>query len=128
VGHLGTASRAARPHVVPVCFALLDESTLVFAVDDKPKPRSRPLRRLQNLVENDRFCFLVDHWDEDWRQLGFLLIEGSGTPCSDAARSRRAIESLRERYRQYVEMHLSADAHAVIELHIERIHRWGRIG
>lgn len=126
--HLATADRGGAPHVVPVCFAILDARTLVFAVDDKPKSRARPLKRLRNLAENPRFALVADRWDEDWNRLGYLLVSGRGSPSSAPARRRAAIAALRERYRQYVEMGLDADRHAVIELAIERVHRWGTAG
>ena len=123
--HLATASADGRPHVVPVCFALLDDATVVFAIDEKPKPRGRALRRLRNLSENDRFSLLVDRWDEDWSRLAFLMIEGRGALSEDAARSAAAIDALRARYPQYVRMGLIVGRHPVVELAIERVHRWG---
>lgn len=127
VAHLATADGEGRPHVVPVCFAVLDARSLAFAIDDKPKPRGRPLKRLRNLAENDRFALVVDRWDEDWRRLGYLLLAGRGAPCVEPERRRLAVQWLRERYPQYVAMGLEAERHAVIELAIERVHRWGAL-
>jgi len=42
IAHLATADRRAVPHVVPVCFAVL-EPTLYITIDEKPK--RRPPRR-----------------------------------------------------------------------------------
>lgn len=125
--HLATASAAAVPHVVPVCFAVLDTRTLVFAIDDKPKAPDRRLRRLTNLEQNPRFALLVDHWDEDWRGLGYVLVSGHGAPAHDASARAAAVDALRARYPQYVAMDLDARRHQVIELAIERVHVWGRI-
>ncbi len=127
VGHLATASRAATPHVVPVCFAVLDATTVVFAVDGKPKRAGSTLRRLRNLAENDRFALLVDRWAEDWSRLGYLLLSGRGAPCATASRAAASVAALRARYPQYVAMGLEAGRHVVIELSIERIHRWGEL-
>lgn len=128
VAHLATADGDARPHVVPVCFAVLDERTLAFAVDDKPKSRARPLKRLRNLAENPRFALVADRWDEDWSRLAYLLVTGRGAACEDAKRARRAIDALRARYPQYAAMDLAPDRHPVIELAIESVHRWGPVG
>lgn len=125
--HLATASAGGAPHVVPVCFAVLDEETLVFAVDDKPKDRSRPLRRLRNLAENDRFALVVDRWDEDWDRLAYALLHGRGRPLPPSDRRRAAIDALRARYPQYVDMGLGASRHEVIELRVERVHTWGAL-
>ena len=126
--HLSTASADGAPHVVPVCFAVLDERTLVFAVDDKPKRRDRRLKRLRNLDENPRFALVVDRWDEDWRRLGYVLIAGRTEPLADAARREAAVRALRERYPQYVAMGLDAAAHDVVALAVERVHVWGDVG
>jgi PPOX class probable F420-dependent enzyme len=128
VAHLATASAAGEPHVIPVCFAVLDERTLVFAIDDKPKSRERAPKRVRNLAENERFALVVDRWDEDWTRLGYLLVFGRGGVCHDPTRAARAVELLRRRYPQYVAMALDAARHPVIELHVERTHRWGAIG
>jgi nitroimidazol reductase NimA-like FMN-containing flavoprotein (pyridoxamine 5'-phosphate oxidase superfamily) len=36
VAHLATADRRAAPHVVPVCFAMSND-TLYVTIDEKPK-------------------------------------------------------------------------------------------
>lgn len=122
--HLATADRAGRPHVVPLCFAVLDPQTLVFAIDDKPKSRTRPLKRLRNLAQNPRFALVVDRWDEDWSRLGYLLISGSAAEVEDLERRRAAIDALRARYPQYIAMGLDAERHPVYALHVEDVHGW----
>lgn len=125
--HLATAGADGAPHVVPVCFALLDDATLVFAVDDKPKARGRKLKRLRNLEANPRFALVVDRWDEDWGRLGYVLLSGRGALVGDPARRATAVRALRARYPQYVEMGLDPGRHAVVELGIEKVHVWGHI-
>lgn len=125
--HLATAGGDGAPHVVPICFAVLDAATLVFAVDDKPKAPGRTLKRLRNLTENPRFALVVDHWDEDWGRLGYVLVSGRGGQPRDAARRAAAVQALRARYPQYVAMDLDAARHAIVELAIERVHVWGRL-
>jgi PPOX class probable F420-dependent enzyme len=124
--HLATASGAGEPHVVPVCFALLDDATLVFAIDDKPKAAGRKLKRLRNLDENPRFALVVDRWDEDWSGLGYVLVSGRACALADAARRDAALQALRARYPQYVAMGLG-ERHALVALTIERVHPWGRV-
>jgi PPOX class probable F420-dependent enzyme len=128
VAHLSTSDAAGRPHVVPLCFAVLDAATLVFAVDDKPKSTARPLKRLRNLAANPVFALVADRWDEEWSRLAYLLISGRSAECRDPERRRRAIAALRERYPQYVAMGLDAERHQVIELAVESVHRWGAVG
>lgn len=124
--HLATASRAGEPHVVPICFAVLGDDALVFAIDDKPKDRTRPLKRLRNLAENERFALVVDVWDEDWTKLAYVLVHGSGGPLPAGERRVRAVAALRARYPQYVAMGLDERAE-VIELRVQRTHLWGAV-
>ena len=52
VAHLATADARARPHVIPVCFAI-EDVTLYITIDEKPKARSpTALKRLRNIAEN----------------------------------------------------------------------------
>ncbi len=124
--HLATASAAGEPHVVPVCFALLDDATLAFAIDDKPKAAGRKLKRLRNLDENPRFALVVDHWDEDWGRLGYVLVSGRAGELGDPTRRTLALQALRARYPQYVAMGLG-ERHAIVALAIEGVHSWGRL-
>ena len=73
VGHLGTVDDAGRPHVVPVCYAFAG-ATLYITIDDKPKRRDRPLRRLRNIAGNPNIMVTVDHYDEDWSQLAWVML------------------------------------------------------
>ena len=52
VGRLGTVTPAGRPHLVPCCFALVDDVAFT-AVDDKPKSTFN-LRRLENIRRHRR--------------------------------------------------------------------------
>lgn len=126
VAHLATANSEAHPHVIPLCYAILDERTLVFAIDGKPKKAGR-LRRLRNLDENPRFALVVDQWDEDWSRLAYVLVEGAGRALSEPERKREAIGRLRARYPQYVEMALDVGAE-LVELRVESVRRWRASG
>jgi PPOX class probable F420-dependent enzyme len=74
VGRLATASGDGDPHVIPVCF-VFDGTHLYSAIDAKPKRVAPPrLRRVQNLRANPRASLLVDHYDEDWTRLRYVLV------------------------------------------------------
>ena len=122
VGRLATADAAGRPLVVPVCFAF-DGEALYSAVDDKPK-RTRDRRRLRNVAENPRAALVVDHWDEDWSRLAWVIVEGAADVLRGGAEARRAIERLREKYAQYRAMELGGDEGVVLRLRPERILAW----
>lgn len=74
VARLATVGADARPHLVPIVFAV-DGDTLVNAVDEKPKA-SRRLKRLENVAANTAVSVLVDHYDEDWTRLWWVRLDG----------------------------------------------------
>lgn len=121
VGHLATASAAAVPHIVPVCFAV-EGDVLYTAIDEKPK-RGGELRRLRNIAENPAVAFLADHYDEDWSRLGWLRLDGRGELLHEGAEFERALHALRDRYVHYATMKLSP----VIAVHITHAHSWGNL-
>ena len=76
IAHLATADKHAVPHVVPVCFAILDR-TLYITIDEKPKRRPGiALKRLKNIAENPAVAVVVDRYDEDWARLGWIMLRG----------------------------------------------------
>ena len=76
VARLATADRDGQPHVVPFCYALLDDD-LYFVIDDKPKRTHRQLRRLQNIHDNPRVAVVIDDYADDWTQLAYLMLRGA---------------------------------------------------
>jgi len=99
VGRLATVDASGTPHLVPLVFAL-DETTIVWAVDQKPK-RSRDLKRLANIRANPNVELLVDHYDEDWTALWWVRASGPCRVLSDHREVDRAIELLLTKYEQH---------------------------
>lgn len=128
VGHLATADHAGVPHVVPVCYAVANE-TVYITVDEKPKRRDIPLKRVRNILENPRFSFVVDRWDEDWTRLGWIMLRGAAEILTSGAEHApehdRAQALLRERYPQYRTMAL--EELPVLALRIASITGWGNL-
>ena len=124
VGHLATANRAGVPHLVPVCYAVA-ETPVYITIDEKPKRRDIPLKRVRNLLENPRFSFVVDRWDEDWRQLGWVMLRGGAEILESGPEHDRAQALLRERYPQYRTMAL--EDLPVLALRIARAASWGNL-
>src|SRR5262245_54271158 len=75
VGRLATADGRGAPHVVPVCFGVAQD-TLYITVDEKPKRPGRPLKRVRNIIENPAVALVVDHYDEDWARLAWVMVRG----------------------------------------------------
>jgi len=124
VGHLATADRNGTPHVIPVCYAAA-EDTLYVTIDEKPKRRDVPLKRLRNILENPNAAFVADHYDEDWTRLGWVMLRGAAEILYDGPEHDRAQAMLRERYPQYRAMNLAELP--VIALRIERATSWGNL-
>ena len=102
VGRLATVRPDGRPHVVVVTFALLDDDTVVTAVDAKPK-RSQGLQRLSNIAAHPAVSLLVDHYDEDWTQLWWVRVDGIAEVVSEEPRRSRLVAPLVAKYPQYAE-------------------------
>src|SRR6185437_12675988 len=99
VAHLATISDSGAPHVVPICFAL-EGDHLYFAVDAKPK-RTRDLMRLRNIAANPAVSVLVDHYEEEWRGLWWVRLDGNATVIDSGREFEHALDLLVARYPQY---------------------------
>lgn len=106
-GRLATVDPHGQPHVVPICYALVD-GILYTPIDEKPKSGDpRELRRIRNILANPHVCLVVDHYeDEDWSQLAWLQVRGLATLVEAPDERARALAALRARYRQYQTMAL----------------------
>jgi PPOX class probable F420-dependent enzyme len=122
VGRLATADAAGQPLVVPVCY-VYDGARCYSAVDAKPK-RTRDLKRLRNLADNPRVSLAVDHYDEDWRALRYVIVQGRGDVLESGAEFSRAVDLLVAKYPQYGELRLDRTAGAVVRVTPERILSW----
>jgi PPOX class probable F420-dependent enzyme len=122
VGRLATADASGAPFLVPVCFALA-EASLYITIDQKPKRRDRPVKRVRNILENPRAAFAVDRWDEDWTRLGWVMLRGPAEVLETGVEHDRAQDLLRERYQQYGAMNLAGLP--VIALRVAHVASWG---
>jgi PPOX class probable F420-dependent enzyme len=122
VGHLATADAGGAPFLTPVCYGLSGD-TLYITIDEKPKRRGVPLKRVRNILENPNVAFLVDRYDEDWIRLGWVMLRGPAEILHDGAEHDAAQALLRDRYVQYRSMNL-ADL-PVIALRVAHVASWG---
>lgn len=123
VARLATVSADARPHIVPITFAMLGDDRLVTAVDHKPK-RTTALRRLANLSANPAASLLVDHYSDDWEALWWARADGAGRVV-EAAQAPEAIDALVARYPQY---RSQPPEGPVIVITVERWSGWSATG
>jgi PPOX class probable F420-dependent enzyme len=101
LAHLATIDSDGRPHLVPVCF-VLDDETLYSAVDRKPKTSTR-LRRLDNIRQHPAVAVLVDHYEEDWSRLWWVRLRGEARVIEAGRERDRGFGLLLEKYAQYRE-------------------------
>jgi coenzyme F420-0:L-glutamate ligase/coenzyme F420-1:gamma-L-glutamate ligase len=106
VGRLATADSSGQPHVIPIVFAA-DGEKIYTPLDKKPK-RMPPnqLKRVRNLVENPRLAFVVDHYEEDWSKLAWMLVKGTGELVENGEAYEVGVRLLEEKYPQYKRMPL----------------------
>jgi PPOX class probable F420-dependent enzyme len=125
IAHLATADSRAVPHVVPVCF-VMSEDTLYITIDEKPKRQpGAALKRLRNIAENPAVAVVADRYDEDWSQLGWVMLRGHAEVLTDGTEHHDAQALLRARYPQLKAMQIAQ--HPVIAVRIERTTSWGNL-
>ena len=122
VGHLATADGGGAPFLTPVCFGLSGD-TLYVTIDEKPKRRDVPLKRVRNILENPNVAFLADRYDEDWARLGWVMLRGRADILDAGEEYDRAQALLRDKYPQYRAMNLAGLP--VIALRITHVASWG---
>jgi PPOX class probable F420-dependent enzyme len=126
VAHLATADGQGSPHVIPVCYAF-DGQRFYTPLDEKPKRvTGSQLRRVRNIEARHEASLVIDHYDDDWTRLGYVLIHGLAdllSPAADAQTHAHALRLLRERYVQYRTMAL--ELYPVIVIIPDRITSWG---
>ena len=121
-GHLATADANGQPHVIPVCYAF-DGTSIYSVLDAKPKTTPlRKLRRVRNILNNPQVSLVVDHYEEDWKQLQYILVSGNAELLESGDEWAKAIAILREKYPQYESMDL--DESPVIKITPARFAPW----
>lgn len=124
IGQLATADRTGAPHLVPLCF-VYDGQTIYSALDHKPKRRTGyAMKRIQNILENPQVAFLIQHYEEDWQRLYYVMVRGTATVLEDGAERQRACELLEAKYAQYRARQLSVQGGLVIKITPVKIHHW----
>src|SRR5688572_12417150 len=96
-GVMTTIAEEGSVHAVPVVFARVG-SEIISPIDHKPKTGD-VLARVKNIGRDDRVTLLIDHYDEDWTRLVWLMVRGRATVDPDA--SLELMRELNRRYPQY---------------------------
>jgi PPOX class probable F420-dependent enzyme len=123
VARLATVDDAGYPHLVPVCYAT-DGRAYYSPIDAKPK-RSPPerLKRVRNIRGNPRVALLIDHYEEDWARLRFVMVQGHAELLEAGAEWRVARALLEAKYPQYRNLPLGPSG-LVIKIVPDHVMRW----
>jgi PPOX class probable F420-dependent enzyme len=124
VARLATADAAGRPHVVPICYALIQDK-VYFTIDEKPKKKAGELKRLANLRANPFAALVIDRYDEDWSRLGWVMLRGPAEILGSGPEHDEAQAALRQRYPQLAAMRI--EHLPVVAVRIEHAGSWGRL-
>ena len=124
---LATIAADGAPRLVPITF-VFEGNVIYTALDEKPKRVADPrdLARARDIAQRPRVAVLVDDWDEDWTQLGWLRLSGSARLISpddeSAPEHASAVRLLRAKYAQYADHAL--ETRPVIRIAVERTSSW----
>ncbi|PGF16426.1 TIGR03668 family PPOX class F420-dependent oxidoreductase [Natrinema sp. CBA1119] len=151
VGSLATVDEENRPHVVPICFALLERpqvasptavtnrtassesrsadgganGRIVSAIDEKPKA-TRDLRRVRNIRTNPQVTVLVDRYREDWSRLAWVQVRGRARILEpEVSGHHSAVHALESKYDQYAAHDL--DERPIVSIRVDRTVSWGAL-
>src|SRR5271170_8128049 len=125
VAHLATADGGGAPHNVPFCY-WFDGERLYFAIDEKPKrQKGLALKRMRNISENPRVAVVIDHYEEDWPQLAYVLIRGVARVVEDPEEYLGAMRHLRDKYLQYRAMNMTPENNPIVKIEPASVHVWG---
>lgn len=126
LGRLATVTPDGFPHVVPVCFARLDDE-LVTPIDEKPqRVPATSLKRVKNIQNNPRVVLLADHYTDNWADLGWIQIHGQATiTLPNDPPHKESVTGLRAKYTQY-ESHTLEDR-PIITITPKRVRSWGTL-
>ena len=127
IARLATAGPDGQPHVIPVCFSY-DGDAIYIVLDQKPKTvELTRLRRVRNILSNPQASLVVDHYDENWQELRYVLVTARAELLSgEENEAARAVALLRTKYHQYRTMDL--DGNPVIKLTPRRFTAWSYTG
>ncbi len=118
VARVATTSRTGQPHVVPVCYVLLD-GKLYFASDVGA-------RKVRNLRANPRVAVTVDLYADDWSSLKGVLLQGTIKLIEKGPRFRKIRKLLYEKYPQYPgEAALEEKEVVMVEVTPAHVFSWG---
>lgn len=99
VAALATTRPSGGPHIVPVSFTVEAEHVFIM-IDAKPKTTTA-LQRLANIEANPAVSLLTHHYEDDWRKLWWVRVDGEATITADPGIVAAPRRLLQQKYPQY---------------------------
>jgi PPOX class probable F420-dependent enzyme len=120
VARLATLRPDGTPRLVPITFAMVDDS-ICSAVDEvKPKTTTR-LARLADVERDPRVALVVDDYDDDWSALWWVRVDGTASVHREGELWERALAALAGKYPPYA---AAAPSGPVLVVHPTRWAGW----
>ena len=125
IAHFATCDSKGAPTVIPICFVY--HSGIVYTPLDKKPKKILPtkLKRVKNILENPFVSLVVDEYNENWKMLSYIMIQGSASLIDHGEEYKNALQMLCEKYNQYREMNLDELGLPVIKIVSNKIISWG---
>ena len=80
---------------------------------------------MRNIAENPRVALIIDHYEEEWSYLAYVLIHGQAHVVEDPNEYMFAQRNLRDKYPQYRAMVLGFERNPMVRIEVARVHAWG---
>lgn len=127
VARLATADpEECKPHLVSVVF-IFDGKYYYIPIDEKAKrSKLENLKRVKNIQANPKVALLIDEYNEDWKSICFVMIQGNASLISNKEHQQnRLIERIHkllyEKYPQYRDIGIGK---ICIKIHPQNVISW----
>lgn len=126
VARLATIDESGVPHVLPICFVLIDTS-LWTPLDKKAKSVSPDqLTRVKNIRHSPQVGVVVDRYCEDWSRLGWVQMRGRARLIRPGGSTQnQASRLLRNKYPPYQTHDLKN--RPMIQVDVNHVISWGSL-
>jgi PPOX class probable F420-dependent enzyme len=117
------------PHIVPVVF-VFDDNYYYIPIDKKRKKQDpEKLKRVRNIQENPNVALLIDEYNEDWRKLVFVMIQGKANLLKQGEEQdnnnnqilEKVHKLLYQKYSQYKDIGVGQNC---IRIHPQKVILW----
>ena len=116
VANLATADANGMSYIVPICFAIAGDNCYIATSDSN--------KRARNVRENPQAAMVADHYEEDWKRIGYVLIRGRAELLESGPEHEKATRLLRERYPQFGTID-PIEERLVLVIRVEHAMGWG---